>query len=296
PDLGSCFHFILPLKLGNPPDLVPEQTKKAHITMNQFQGAKILLVEDNQINQELAEALLRRKGIEVTVAVNGREALKCLENNNFDGVLMDIQMPIMDGYTASRTIRKNPRYKDLPILALTANVMAGDRKKSREAGMNAHIGKPFREEEMFGTMARFIQPGACSRPEKKIQVAPTTPWYNLVGIDPDQGLENTMDDPDLYLKMLRLFSEDQGNFKQQFIEAQQGKDPDTPTRLAHTLKGLAATIGANDLQQIALQLEILCRQGATEKETARLFQRVVAELDRVIQGLEHFLAKRMDSP
>jgi len=116
----------------------------------------ILLVDDNAFNRELAVALLRRKEMQVSVADNGVEALKALENETFDCVLMDIQMPVMDGYTACRKIRKQARFKELPIIALTANVMAGDREKSKAAGMNDHIGKPFNEEEMFSIMAKWI--------------------------------------------------------------------------------------------------------------------------------------------
>lgn len=118
----------------------------------------MLLVEDNPFNQDLAMVLLTRKGISVTTADNGAEALTILQNRNLDCVLMDIQMPVMDGYSASHEIRKNPQWKGLPIIALTANVMKGDRKKAFTAGMNAFISKPLAEDEMFRTMAQCIAP------------------------------------------------------------------------------------------------------------------------------------------
>ena len=113
-------------------------------------------MEDNALNQELAKLLLTRKGISVTVANNGAEALEILQTSSFDCVLMDIQMPVMDGYTASREIRKNPQHKDLPIIALTANALSTDQEKSKEAGMNEHVGKPFNEKEVFTVMSRYI--------------------------------------------------------------------------------------------------------------------------------------------
>ncbi len=116
-----------------------------------------MLVEDNELNQELAKLLLARKRMQVTIANNGVEALEILPTANFDCVLMDIQMPIMDGYTACQEIRKNPQYDDLPIIALTANVMSTDQEKSKEAGMNEHIGKPFNEQEMFTVISRHIK-------------------------------------------------------------------------------------------------------------------------------------------
>ena len=131
--------------------------KKPEACFTKLDGAKVLLVEDNELNQELAKLLLARKGIEVTVANNGAESLKILQTSCFDCVLMDIQMPVMDGYTACREIRKNPRFADLPVIALTANVMSADQEKSIAAGMNEHIGKPFNEQEMFTVMSRYIK-------------------------------------------------------------------------------------------------------------------------------------------
>jgi PAS domain S-box-containing protein len=154
---GSCFHFVLPLEIGDAASLAPKESANVP-NFDRLRGAKILLVEDNEINQELASILLRRRNIEVTVASNGDEALQALAAGCFDGVLMDIHMPVMDGYTACRAIRNNPEYKNLPVIALTANVTLEDREKTKQAGMNGHIGKPFREKEMFSVMADLIRP------------------------------------------------------------------------------------------------------------------------------------------
>ena len=154
---GSCFHFTLPLVVGKASSSDREQLRENE--QNQFArlaGIRVLLVEDNTMNQELAKILLSRQGMEVTIADNGSEALQLLENAEFDCILMDLQMPVMDGYTAARKIREQPEYSNLPIIALTANVMAGDREKTRDAGMNDHIGKPFDEKELFTVMARLI--------------------------------------------------------------------------------------------------------------------------------------------
>ncbi len=156
---GSRFYFTLPLTAcleeREWKEKEKQKKKKADDFLN-LRGAKILLVEDNELNQELAKLLLCRKNMTVTVANNGAEALEMLRTDSFDCVLMDIQMPIMDGYTACRAMREMPEYKELPIIALTANVMAEDHKKSKEAGMNDHIGKPFNEQEMFTAMSRHI--------------------------------------------------------------------------------------------------------------------------------------------
>ncbi len=160
-DQGSRFYFTLPF-VACPEEQQAKDTPGKNNAKNppeellNLKGTKVLLVEDNELNQELAKLLLARKGIMVTVANNGAEALEKLQTSSFDCVLMDIQMPVMDGYTACQKIRKIPQYKDLPIIALTANVLSTDQKKSKEAGMNAHIGKPFNEKEMFAVISRYL--------------------------------------------------------------------------------------------------------------------------------------------
>ena len=124
-------------------------------------GARVLLVEDNPINQELARDLLGRANIVVEVAQDGREALDMLARERFDAVLMDCQMPVMDGYEATRELRRHPQWQDLPVIAMTANAMVGDREKVLAAGMNDHIAKPIRFAELFGTLARWVRPGAA---------------------------------------------------------------------------------------------------------------------------------------
>jgi two-component system, sensor histidine kinase and response regulator len=133
-----------------------EQSSEAIASLR---GAHVLLVEDNALNQELALELLTSNGLSVEVAANGQEALERLATESrFDGVLMDCQMPVMDGYTATRAIRRRPELAGLPVIAMTANVMSGDREKALDAGMNDHIGKPINVREMFTTMAKWIRP------------------------------------------------------------------------------------------------------------------------------------------
>ncbi|MBI5719273.1 MAG: response regulator [Burkholderiales bacterium] len=125
-----------------------------------LRGARILLVEDNEVNQEVALAVLGGAGIEVSVAGNGREALELLGRQDFDAVLMDCQMPVMDGYAATRALRQPPLRKTLPVIAMTANAMVGDRDAALAAGMNDHIAKPINIDEMFATIARWVPPVA----------------------------------------------------------------------------------------------------------------------------------------
>jgi CheY-like chemotaxis protein len=123
-------------------------------------GARVLLVEDNAINRELALDVLSGAGMVVSVAGDGQEALDILERERFDVVLMDCQMPVLDGYAATRQLRQRPGLQNLPVIAMTANAMVGDRAKVIEAGMNDHIAKPLNFQDMFAVLARWVQPAA----------------------------------------------------------------------------------------------------------------------------------------
>jgi PAS domain S-box-containing protein len=138
-------------------------------------GAHILLVEDNPINQELASHMLGSAGVVLRLAENGQEALDWLEREPFDLVLMDCQMPVMDGYAATRALRQRPQWGELPVVAMTANAMVGDREKVLAAGMNDHIAKPIKVDELFATLARWIQraPGRTAAP---LDTTETLPW------------------------------------------------------------------------------------------------------------------------
>lgn len=160
---GSEFHFTITVKKPQEGSIILDETEtefeeKLSKALKKLQGCKILLVEDNEINLELCLDLLISNGMSVDSACHGKEALENLEQGVFDAVLMDCQMPVMDGYEATQRIREQEKYKDLPILALTANAMKDDRDKTETAGMNDHITKPINPDIMFITMAKWIKP------------------------------------------------------------------------------------------------------------------------------------------
>jgi signal transduction histidine kinase/DNA-binding response OmpR family regulator/HPt (histidine-containing phosphotransfer) domain-containing protein len=256
-------------------------------------GARVLLVEDNDMNQELAIGLLHHAGMEVVVANNGQEALDCLaRDQRFDGVLMDCQMPVMDGYTATQEIRKNPAWATLPIIAMTANAMAGDREKVLDAGMNDHIAKPINVVQMFTTLAQWIQPAslrgtpaASSSPLAGREDAADDIGLDLPGIDQRAGLATCAYDSTLYRTMLVRFREGQGDFAALFTAAWQDAELQAAERAAHTLRGAAGNIGAHAVQQAADKLERLCRNQATADEIERQLAEVMQLLTPVLQGL-----------
>jgi PAS domain S-box-containing protein len=264
--------------------------------MAQLKGARVLLVEDNEMNQELAMELLSQAGMEIQLANNGQEALNILsQDTRFDGVLMDCQMPVMDGYTATREIRKNPAFGTLPIIAMTANAMAGDKEKVIRAGMNDHIAKPLNVGAMFATLAHWIRPAQAAQSDQSAQAArPATPPQagamseglpELPGIDQAVGMAVCTQKASLYRRMLVKFRDSQADFATQFAAAGEDTDAEARTRAAHTLKGTAGNIGATRLQAAAAELEHACAQGQDEERIQALLHDVLQQLQPVISGL-----------
>ena len=208
-----------------------EKADRSAEAMARLRGARVLLVEDNEMNQELALELFGLASMEVVVANHGRQALDILEaDDRFDGILMDCQMPVMDGYTATSEIRRNAAWNHLPVIAMTANAMAGDREKVLAAGMVDHIAKPLNVDEMFETMARWIHPavGAKALPA----TGEKTPGGEIVpplpGIDVAAGMATTMGNAKLYRRLLVKFRDSQRDFAELFARAAGDADPTAP--------------------------------------------------------------------
>lgn len=255
--------------------------------MQRLRGARLLLVEDNELNQELARELLKQADIRVVVAGNGQEALNILAaDSEFDGVLMDCQMPVMDGYTAARAIRSDPTLAGLPVIAMTANAMAGDREKVLAAGMDDHIPKPLRVAEMFATIARWAAP---RDPGSEVTMAAAAgdgiDLPPLPGIDTRIGLATTSGNAALYHRLLRRFHEGNSSFAAQFRAALVASDPAAATRAAHTLMGTAGTIGATAVQAAAAALEHACADAHSADAIELALQAVLETLAPVLCGL-----------
>ncbi|MBI3140251.1 MAG: PAS domain S-box protein [Rhodocyclales bacterium] len=238
-----------------------------------LQRAHLLLVEDNDINRMVATELLTGAGIRVSVAGNGQEALDLLAgqpDGTFDGILMDIQMPVMDGYTATRTLRENPRFQRIPIISMTANAFAADRQHALAVGMNDHIAKPIQVAEMFEVLGKWIvvaedRSGAGTAAAPRPEAAPALPA--LPGVDIDAGLSRARGDAPFYRNLLVKFAKGWRDFSERFRHAGEDGDPHARQRLAHSLKGVAGTVGATAIQQAAAALETACREHA---DVARL--------------------------
>ncbi|WP_320044701.1 PAS domain S-box protein [uncultured Desulfobacter sp.] len=255
-------------------------------TTTRMKTARVLIVEDNDINQDVAADLLTNHGIDFKIAENGQIALEMLEKDHFDGILMDCQMPVMDGYTTTRKIREDKRFKDLPIIAITANVMAGDREKTMAAGMNDHIGKPIRVQELFKALDKWIKPAMSMQPTPS--KATEKNLSNIPGIDITAGMETVQGNQELYVNLLRKFYHRYHDFEKQFNAARQEEDEKAPMRHAHTLKGAAANIGAHGIKEKAEVLESACKTHHPEQEIDQLLHDIVQALSPIMHKIAMF--------
>ncbi|MBF0287658.1 MAG: response regulator [SAR324 cluster bacterium] len=277
-----------------PADTTIKQRKDSNEieSLDQIRGAQILLVEDNEINQQIARELLEGAGFFVEIANNGKEGTEMVDGKH-DVVLMDIQMPVMDGYTATQVIRNQPEFKNLPILAMTANAMVIDRENVLAAGMNAHITKPIDPHQLFSTLAQWIRPGerkipdhftSAAKPAKNIeQPLPET----MPGLQIATGLTRVGGNQKTYLDILKMFQKNQRQAIQEVQEALQSQEIEQAIRLAHTLKGVAGNIGAMELHEAAKELESDIKEnGINISET--VFSKTQTELEQVISSIEEF--------
>jgi CheY-like chemotaxis protein/two-component sensor histidine kinase len=262
------------------------------VDMNELrpiQGARLLLAEDNLINQQVATEMLEQAMFFVEIANNGQEALDKLEEHHYDAVLMDIQMPVMDGYTATRKIREQEKFKDLPVLAMTANAMAEDKEQAKAAGMNDHIAKPVNPKELFSTLLEWIEPGERDLPAGGTDAGETQTTADelpdqLYGIDIDAGLQRVGGNAKLFKKLLGEFYLDHREDIEAIQEALQAGDNETAERLAHTIKGVAATIGANELNFSAKNLELAIKQDKID-DIDRLIDELAMVMRPIVEDL-----------
>ncbi|MBF0470631.1 MAG: response regulator [Gammaproteobacteria bacterium] len=262
--------------------------------MEAISGAKILLVEDNEINQQVAQELLQQANVSVDLANNGKIALEMIEEHHYDGVLMDMQMPVMDGLTATRLLRENPKRRQLPVIALTANATGGDQERCLEVGMVGYISKPFSPTQLYTTLAHWIkpaQPQPLNPPvadERTFAPSEDLPPYlkQLQQIDAQSGMSRVGGRIDAYLSLLRKFQENQANAPELIATALSCDDRLLAERTAHTLKGVAATIGADSLHLLARELESGIHRGdsaeALEPQRQRL-QQLLTEINHNIR-------------
>ncbi len=278
-------------------DSLTARSDEAEEQVMRVDGVQVLLAEDNPINQQIAVELVEHAGGMVTVVQNGRAAVDLLmdsavnDRSAFDIVLMDLQMPVMDGHEATAAIRADQRFTDLPIIALTAHAMAGERERCLLEGMNDHITKPIDPSHLLRTMARL----APSR-RRRIRIdaaakagggrpagAPSLP--PIAGLDMAGALKRVGGNAALYVRLLGQFAGGYADAPNRIAGALASGDKEAAQRLAHTVKGVAGNIGASQVQTAAAALEAAFRRTAPPAEARRLLKQLGADLKQVMGAI-----------
>jgi len=266
-------------------DLVVDQ-------LEDIRGSKILLVDDNPINQQVAQELLLKAGLQVDISDNGLHAVKTLETIKYDAVLMDVQMPEMGGYEATRYIRSNLGLVNLPIIAMTAGAMNGDREKGLAVGMNDYLTKPINPNEVLSTLVKWIKPNSSTTSRlvnvnRKVDKTKDIISPSIPGISLSIGMNRLDCNMKLYTKLLDQFSVNNTHIIKDLNTALSNGDIKMAVRLAHTLKGVAGNLGADQVAAASSQFETALQQGKLT-EINDLLEKLSTELTIVTDGIRTF--------
>ena len=258
-----------------------------------FKPAKILLVEDNQMNQELAVSLLDSVGLTAMIANNGQEALDLLQKNSFNLVLMDLQMPVMDGLTATKAIREKDDefFKKIPIIAMSARAFQKDKEECYDAGMNDYVAKPIDPSFLYDVLSHYL-PVAAERPEIQNRTIIATSNTQLTSdeaefighfsavrnFDASLGLYHANNNRTLFLKILQGFISDYGSNGLELRKLIEQSKYDEATRVTHTIKGLCGTIGSAHVQALGAALESSLSQNKPNFSEYNAFEQALQEL------------------
>ncbi|SPF36706.1 PAS domain S-box (fragment) [Candidatus Desulfosporosinus infrequens] len=250
-------------------------------------GARVLLVEDNSFNQQVALEILESAGLVVEIANNGKEAVETIAKANYEVVLMDVQMPVMGGYEATRLLRADEKYADLPIIAMTAHAMQGARDECLAAGMNDYVSKPIDQKQLFSVLIQWIKPGNRddSVAAKVVQLKqPNTPdpenWLpdNLPGLDIESGLKWINGNKQLYRQLLINFAKSYVSITEEIEDLIEKDDLQAAEHAAHTIKGIAGNISAYEIQLAAQEIET-----ALSKKDSRVYDKLLIVLGQVLR-------------
>jgi PAS domain S-box-containing protein len=285
---SQLFDAIVDLQQGKVTSLAAASANDPHWSLLTagVQGARILLVEDNKTNQLVAQEFLSAMGMQVELANDGQEAVDMVLKNDFDLVLMDLQMPVMDGFDATTAIRAIDKGKELPIVAMTAAAMVKDRMATEAAGMNDHLSKPIEPEKLAHILLRWLPKrtkASVSTQLKKHKTAADEQPISLAGLDLDSAWKRLDQRWSMVRKVCLGFAEDFGDAVAQLEAFLHKEDHKAAARLVHTVKGLALNVGASDLHRVAAAFEQELKHAQTTQRTA--FEQALTHVLAAIAGL-----------
>jgi PAS domain S-box-containing protein len=289
PGQGSSFRFIAPFAS------LPESRCESLAALAPgselteiLRGKRILLVEDNEMNQQVASEIMARAGMAIRIVDDGQKAVSEVSSRPYDLVLMDIQMPVMDGLAATRAIRALPDLRQLPIIAMTAHASQEEKERCLAAGMNDFLTKPFVPALLFQVLARHLDPGLPAGPDRLDNGDPA-PARERSGLDHPMGLMHCAGSENHYRRLLAHFQAKEGDILERLRQALDGDKADTGRRLAHSLKGMAGTLGAHALRRQAQEIEQLLREAGPAETLPALLGEADEEMERVLREISEIL-------
>jgi PAS domain S-box-containing protein len=297
PGVGSEFWFTARLKEGVPTEVEPvtEPADVEAALRRQCAGAHVLVAEDNALNQELVVELLRPSGLRVEVAGNGVEAVAHVQRHACDLILMDMQMPQMDGLEATRRIRALPVHGTMPIIAMTANAFGEDRAACLQAGMDDHVAKPVDPKQLYAALLRWLPKSATPEEPASVAPGPHAPTRRraseaaalpaIAGIDTDLALRNLGGRVDLYSRLLRHFAKHYRQEPLSVVRQVSRGELDAASRAAHSIRGASASIGATRLSQLATALEGAVAQAKSGAEIVQAAQAMEREFAALVASI-----------
>ncbi|WP_420565159.1 response regulator [Thalassobaculum sp.] len=251
-----------------------------------MEGRRVLVVEDNDLNRDVAIDLLESVGLSVDTVENGALALDAMADRAYDAVLMDVQMPVMDGYTAAREYRRRAPESDLPIIAMTANAMSGDRERCLEAGMNDHVAKPIDPDDLYAVLSRWIGAAPADDPavEEPADGDQGVPFVHA-SVDAEAGLRRVLGRRERYLEMLQRYADGQADVADRIAGLVAAGDMAAAEREAHTARAVAGNIGAAEIAGRAEAIEKAIQASRPAHEIAPLIDALRSLLPPVLDGI-----------